>query len=251
MTRTHTGLGAFFAAIALSAIAGSASAQPLPPAAELIAKYQKAIGGKEKLADKNFVTMIGEFSMPAQGMGGAFEAFSGRPNKAALRVTINGFGEVRSGYNGAVAWSMNPMEGPRLIDGPEKLQAIDDADFESMLRNMSSFKSAETVELTKMGTKDCYKVKLVWNSGRETFDCYSPETGLLVGSMATQVSSMGAMESTTMYDEYKDFGGLRMPTRMTIQAMGFDQVLTIKEIKFTEPAATTFELPAEIKALVK
>jgi hypothetical protein len=131
------------------------------------------------------------------------------------------------------------------------VQAADNAQFESTLRNMSDFKSIETVEKTALGGKDCFKVKLVWNSGRESFDCFSAETGLLVGSVATQASNMGNMEAVTLYDDYKVFGGLTMPTKITVQVMGFEQVVTVTEIKFADLPPTTFELPAEIKALVK
>jgi hypothetical protein len=62
---------------------------------------------------------------------------------------------------------------------------------------------------------------------------------------------MGNMEAVTLYDDYKVFGGLTMPTKITVQVMGFEQVVTVTEIKFADLPPTTFELPAEIKALVK
>jgi hypothetical protein len=227
------------------------AAQPLPPAADLIARYQQAIGGKEIFAAKRAIHATGDFTVPAAGVTGSFEMFSARPNRSLMRVTMGGFGEIRSGFDGTVAWSMNPMEGPRVMQDREKAQAADNAEFESVLRDVSYFKSVETVERTTVAGRDCYKVRLVWKSDRETFDCYSPETGLLVASMGEHQSSMGAVETVTLYDDYREFEGVKVATKVSVQLMGMEQVLTMREFRFTDVPASTFELPAEIRALVR
>jgi len=234
-----------------SAATGANAQEKLPEGKDLVAKYRTMIGGVEALAGKKTMQMTGEFSMPAQGLTAEFSASSSRPNRSVMKVTIPGFGDIRSGYSGDVAWSMNPMEGPRLLEGEEIKQAKDDAEFESFLRPESLVKSFTTVERTKMGGRDCYKVRVEWKSGRESFDCYSAETGMLVATMEKQVSNMGTMEATTLFDDYKAFGGVTMPTKLTIQVSGTEQVIVLKDIKFDNVPETTFELPAEIKALIK
>jgi hypothetical protein len=252
MTRLRTRLPALFAALTLPALAVPASAQqPLPPAAELIARYQQAIGGKENFASKAAIHATGDFSVPAANITGSFEMFSARPNMVRMRVTMGGFGDITTGYDGTVAWSMNPMEGPRVMQDREKAQAADNADFESILRDVSRFKSVETVELTTVAGRECYKVRLVWQSDRETFDCYSPESGLLVASLGKQQSNMGVIDAVTLYDDYREIDGVRVATRISVQAMGFEQVLTMREFAFTDVPASQFELPAEIRALVR
>jgi len=252
MTRSRTRLPALLAALTLSVFAAPLAAQqPLPPAAELIARYQEAVGGKEKFASKTAMHATGDFAVPAAGVTGSFEMFSARPNKMLMRVTMGGFGEIKSGFDGTHAWSINPMEGPRLMQDKEKAQTADNADFESVLRDPSRFKSVETVERTTVAGRDCFKVRLVWQSDRETFDCYSPETGLLVASLGQQQSSMGVIDAVTLYDDYRDVDGVKVATKISVQAMGMEQVLTMKEIRFTDVPASTFELPAEIKALVR
>lgn len=252
MTSLRTRLPALLAALTLLAFVVPASAQqPLPPAAELIARYQQAIGGKENFAAKTGMRATGELSVPGANLTGTFEMFSARPNRMLMRVTLGGFGEMKTGYDGTVAWSVNPMEGPRLMQDREKVQAADNADFEGMLRDISRFKSVETVERTTVAGRDCYKVRVVWLSERETFDCYSPESGLLVASLGQQHSNMGVMDAVTLYDDYRDFEGVRVPTKISVQIMGVEQVLTMHEVFFTDVPASTFELPAEIRALVR
>lgn len=238
-------------ALGMALVAGAAEAQQLPAASDLVAKYRTAIGGEEAFAKHQSMTMTGSFSMPAAGITAPFSAWSARPNHAAMLVSIPGFGDIRQGYNGEVAWSLNPMEGPRVLEGAELHQVVDDSDFDSSLRPMAKIASMETVELTKMGGQDCYKVKITWKSERVSHDCYSPETGLLVASVATQESNMGATEAVTLYSDYKSFGGMTLPTRMIIQVMGMEQVLSVSDVSFDSVPEGTFKLPAEIQGLVK
>jgi hypothetical protein len=252
MTIFRTRLPVLLAALTLPVVAVPASAQQaLPPAAEIIARYQTAIGGKANFDTKTAMHATGEFSVPAANVSGSFEMFSARPNRTLMRVTMGGFGEISTGYDGTVAWSLNPMEGPRLMQDAEQAQAAEKADFESVLRDVSRFKSVETVERTTVAGRDCFKVRVVWQSDRETFDCYSPETGLLVASLGQQQSNMGVIDAVTLYDDYREFEGFRVATRISVQAMGIEQVFTMRDVRFDNLPATTFELPAEIRALVR
>jgi hypothetical protein len=236
--------------VALLSGAGTVHAQDLPAASALVAKYQAAVGGREALAKRTSMHSTGEFSIPSAGMSGQLEAWSARPNKYAMRVSIPGFGDIRTGYTGEVGWSLNPMEGPRLMTGPESLQTADEADFDSSLRPESRIASMTTIEQTKMGGRDCYKVRIEWKSGRETFDCYSTETGLLVATISKQESNMGSTEAITLYDDYKNFDGFSVPTKMTVQVMGMEQVVSITSVTFDQVQPSAFEVPAEIKPLV-
>jgi hypothetical protein len=238
-------------AIALIAAgAASGAAQDLPEAGAVIARYQQALGGRDVLKAHRSMHAVGQVSMPAQGLTADFESFSARPNRSAMRVAIAGFGEIRSGFTGDVAWSLNPMEGPRVMDGKERDQAAEESVFESTLRPAALIESAEAVERTRIGGRECLKVKLVWKSGRETHDCYSEATGLLVGSLSRQESSMGVLDSVTLYEDYREFDGVLMPARITVQVMGMEQIITIRDVRFDAVPDEAFAPPAEIRALI-
>jgi len=243
--------GRLFAAAALLLVPAALSAQALPSAAELMAAYNKAVGGEAALAKYEGMRTTGNFAIPSMGMSAGFEVYSARPNKMLTVIAIPGMGEMRQGHDGTVAWAVDPMRGARILEGLEKNAITDQADFDSSLRLARYFKSAETVEKTTMGGQECYKVKLVWNSGRETFDCYSLADGLLIARVETQQSDMGAIEAVTLLQDYSDFGGVRLPKKMLVTAMGMEQVMTIEAVDYAAIDASRFELPAEIKALVK
>jgi hypothetical protein len=95
-------------------------------------------------------------------------------------------------------------------------------------------------------------VKITYHSGRESFDCYSSETGLLVGMTQTQESPMGSVQVTTLFDDWKEFGGLKTATKLRQQMLGQEQVLTIDRLEFDRPEdAKAVEMPEQIKPLVK
>jgi hypothetical protein len=242
----------FLAVAALAALAMPATggAQELPDAQQVLARYHQAIGGAAAMEGRNSYRVVGEVQIPAVGITGSFEAFSARPNRAAQRVQIPGFGELLTGYTGRVGWSINPAEGPRLMTGGEALQLADEADFESSLRHPGVVASMTTVERTRLAGRECIKVRVAWKSGRETFDCYSEQTGLLVGTMAKQETNMGVVDAVTLYDDYRDFDGVRMAGRITIQVMGMDQIITVSEMHFNQVPDSAFEPPAAIKALI-
>lgn len=227
------------------------AAQDLPAAAELVAKYQAAIGGVEALAARTSVRSVGQVAIPAAGMTASFEAWQARPNRTAMHAVLPGFGDLRSGYTGDIAWSVNPMEGPRVMQGGEADQTADEASFDWQVRSGDRFESMTTVALTTMAGQECYRVRVLWKSGRESFDCYSTDTGLIVGSTARQESNMGAVDATTLYADYKDFSGVMMPSRVTIQTMGMEQIITIREVTFDQVPDSVFEAPAEIRALIR
>lgn len=239
------------AALLLSAGRAPVRAQSLPPAAELVGAYVQAIGGAPAFLDHSSMRMVGEFSMAAMGLKGQVETFQMKPNRSVSRVTIDGFGEIRRGFDGTVGWSMNPMEGPRLVEGEELRQLRDDSDPRTLVRDAALIASMQTVERTEMNGQPCYRVRIAWKSGRETSDCYAVDGGLLVGSTINVVSPMGSVEAQVFYSDYRSFGKLRMPTLTRQQVMGQEQAFTLTSVEFDKVDPEVFELPPEIRALRK
>ena len=134
----------------------------------------------------------------------------------------------------------------------EKLEAVrEESTFGASTRQGPNVASAETVEKTEMNGEACYKVKLVWKSGRETFDCYSVASGLLIASIGKQDTPMGSVDVTNLLSDYKDFGGQKVATRLTQQVMGQEQVLRINNVEYDAADPALFEMPAAIKALAE
>ncbi|MFN2566364.1 MAG: hypothetical protein ABR499_15315 [Gemmatimonadaceae bacterium] len=224
----------------------------LPAGRALIDRYVQVVGGREAVTRHNTIRSVGMFEMPAAGMKGEFTLVQVAPNKMAMTMNLPGMGQMWTGFDGTTGWSVNPMQGPRVLEGRELDQLRDESGPGAMLRAADRVRSAETVELTTLGGQQCYKVKITYHSGRESFDCYSPETGLLVGMIQRQESPMGSVEITTLVSDWKEFGGLKVPTRLRAQMMGQEMVQTIDRVEFDRPEdVKAVEMPKQVKPLVK
>ena len=225
-----------------------ASAQ-LPDAKTLIAKYNTEVGTAEMQKHKS-IHLIGMFELPAAGISAPIDLYRAQPNRSLQKVNIPGMGEIVRGFDGTTAWSINPMAGNQILTGKQLEQVIEESDFAGSMRDPKYVSAAETVEKTKMGTTDCYKVKLTWKSGRTTYDCYAVDTGLLVGTITSQDTPQGNIEVVSTMSEYKQFGGVKVPVKTTQSVMGQEQSLTISGVEFDKVDDATFAVPDAIKALV-
>jgi hypothetical protein len=221
-----------------------------PQAKDIVARYEQAVGGYAALMNHPVTRMKGTFEMPAMGVKGPLEIVVAREGLVIMTVDIPGMGQLLTGYDGAHGWSVNPMQGARLLTGSELDELKRQGNPSAELRRMENFTSATIVEKTKLNGQDCYKVAFVWKTGRESWDCFAVETGLIVASGNKQEGPMGTMDILTLTSDYKDFGGIKVATRMAQEAMGQTQVFTINTVTYEPLDRAVFAPPAAIQALV-
>jgi hypothetical protein len=239
-----------FATASLTAQVTPAGEESLPPAQQVMDRYHEAMG-LATFANIQSMHSLGQLTIPAAGITGTLEIWQGRPDRTLMHASVPGYGDVHTGFTGEVGWSLDPMEGARLLTGSEAAQAQDDAHFDSHLRTSELIDSVITLERTTLSGYDCYKVRTVWKSGRTTQDCFSAETGLLVGSMRTHHAATGPADALILYEEYRVFGDLRIPTRITTHINGIDQVITLDKVTLNRVEDSAFDPPAAIRALIE
>jgi hypothetical protein len=223
----------------------------LPEVGAIIDRYVEAIGGEELLRSLTSSHMTASFTMPAQGINGDLEMFAAAPNQILVRTNLMGMGETATGFNGQVGWSIDPMMGPRLLQGKELDQLRDEADFYGDLYAPETFTEMEVMGLEEFGGTSCYAVRLVRLSGLESTEFFEVDTGLLRGMRSTQESVMGSIMVTTLLSEYQQFGGPLVPTKM-LQEFGMGQMaeITLQSVEYNTVPSDAFVLPADISTLV-
>lgn len=229
----------------------AADTTPLPPAQSILDRHLEATGGRKALAARRSVHAVGTVSIPANGMTGTIEVFAARPNKQLVKTSLAGIGEVMEGFDGTHAWSINPMTGPMVLKGEELAQRAFDAEFDSQLNAATRYASMKTLEKTTFDDRECYKVALTRKDGGEDIHFYDAATGLLAGTVTTRKTSMGEMTATATLKDYRKTGDLLQPyvTRQSVQGMEIVTTFTSYEYDKVDPAV--FELPAQIKAMIK
>ena len=224
-------------------------APSLPSAAEVLERHREAIGGAEAIRRYTSRRIAGRFELTAQAIAGPLEILAAAPDRIVLRMELGGLGRVERGFDGTTGWSIDPGIGPRLLQGRELDELRHSAEFYSELKDPSQFSSSAVLERTTFEGKDCYVLKLVRRSGIEVTEYYEVGSGLLVGSQMNSTSAMGSIPTTVVVDDYKEFGGVLMPTRVRQRAMGVEWVLTTTSVEHDTVPAGAFALPAAIAAL--
>jgi hypothetical protein len=250
--RLATMAALLFAPLYAQAPAKTETASELPAAREIINRHIKAVGGREAILAHKSMHATGTLSVPAQGMSGPMEVFAAtNPDRMLVKITIAGIGDIIEGFDGSHAFSMNPMTGPLLKVGKELTQTKLDADLYSELRDPQKYPEVKTIEKTTFDGRPCYKVSVKRIDGAEDFDFYDVATGLRAGTINTRETQMGTVTMTTVETDYKTFGKLIQATTMTQQIMGVEQKITLLTVEYDNLAASAFELPDAIKALIK
>lgn len=237
------------AALAVFAAAPAVAEDALPSAREIVDRFVEVTGAKA-LEDQTMRKSTGTFSVPAQGLSGTLTIYQKAPNLSYTEIELTGVGKIRQGYNGEVAWSLDPFQGPQLSTDVALAQQMEQANFYGPLYRESDVQAMEVVDQREWNGEQVYAVKVTRQAGIPSIEFFSVETGLLVGAESEIHSPMGAMPVTSGASEYEEMAGVMMATKSTMSMMGMQQVLEIESVS-TEPFdESVFELPAEIKALV-
>lgn len=233
------------------AVALPAAEEPLPPAEKIIDRYIEATGGKaahEKVKSA-IVTMT--MSMPAQGMKMGITSYVVSPNKHFVSVEVPGMGTMEEGSDGVVAWSKNPMMGPRLKEGEEKELAFRSNAMDKDLRWRQYYTKAETTGTDTVDGKAVYKVVMTPKVGNPETRYYEKDSGLMVKLATVQKTPMGDIPSETSFSDYKKFDDILGPTKMAVKAGPQEMQMSIDKIQFNaDIPADKFKVPADVQALI-
>ena len=222
---------------------------PLPTASDIFTKSIEAIGGEAAIRKHTSMVTKGTLSMPAAGMSGKLEIITLAPNKILTLMEFPGVGKITQGFDGTVGWSMNPMQGPSLIEGSMLEELKKSSDMYKDLDPSKIWSKAETKGAVNFGGVPCYEIAVTGGPGDGAL-YYDIQTGLTRGMILTVESPMGKMPSTTMMSDYKEFDGVKIATRTDVEAMNMKQVLVVDSVDYKSIDPAIFNLPPEIKALV-
>ena len=224
----------------------AASDTALPAIDQVLDKCVAAMGGKEALARITSRQAKGTFELASMGVTGTVTVLSKAPNRAATITDIAGFGAFRTGFDGTIAWSDNPMAGLRELGGDALAAAKRDAVFNGELKLKDIFGKLVVTGRQKVNEKDAFVVEATPAGGKAETLFFDTETGLLVRHDAERSSDQGMALVETHYGDYRAVDGVKVPfsikqvmPQMTI-AITLTEVthnVDIEDAKFAKPAA--------------
>jgi len=243
--RTVRSLAAAVAAAVLAAV--PAAAQDLPPAAELIERFNR-VSGVSGLTGQDHGHLV--YEMSVMGMTMRLENRWAGSDRLYARMSTP-FGDTAEfGRNGDVFWMVDPEDGPRLMTEQEMEAQRSATSMGANVLAMASIRSAETLERTEVEGVPCYRIKVVDDFGVESEHCLAVDGGALVSSTLWAASRSGGSTATILFQDYRDVGRHKVPGRLVIRAQGQEVVTTLTHASAEAQPESAFAVPPAVRALL-
>lgn len=237
----------FFTAVLLSnvAMAGDVS-QELPEAAELIAASIRATGGRAAYDRLENMVLRGTITMP--GMEATITAYAARPTKSRAAMTLGEMGTVIEGTTEEYAWSQQPMQPPKLIEGKERTDRLRRARFPSYLLYWKEyFDDAKTVGVIEDNGRRLYEIVMTPAEGSPTHVFFDSETGLHVKTQETSTVQGQEVAVESVFADFKETAGVLFPHKTVQNTMGMQIELIVTSVKVNQDIPDTrFDPPKRL-----
>ncbi len=227
----------------------SSKAKPLPSVQQVMDRYVSALGGHDAIYKHKSMTVRGKFEIPEKSLSLDRIAYY-KSSKMLYQINLPNGTHYQEGFDGKVAWQLDPTDGPAISQGDVVKSKERDADMYYPAHITDYFSSMEVVDVTEFEGHTCYHLKGTnkWGIVNEHF--YDTNSGLLVGYRFDTRWRGGSGYESEVFSDYKDFGGWLMPTRSVHKSAEATQVETITAVSFDDVDDSVFALPDPIKALL-
>ncbi len=239
-------------AILLAAPLALAADETAPKAETILDHFIEVTGGKAAYEKRHSKVSQGTVEFVGRGIRGQVTEYDEAPDKLYRTAQFEGVGDEEEGVDGKVAWEKSSMQGPRIKEGKERDEAIEEAMFNEPLLWRQIYSEVATKGSEPVEGEDCWKVAAKTRNGKTEDLFFSKKTGLLLKEKAVQTTQMGEIPVETLMSDYRDFSGVLEPATLKQKFAGQELLLRINDIKVnTGIPADRFALPADIQALVE
>ncbi|MCE9603079.1 MAG: hypothetical protein K8S21_12820 [Gemmatimonadetes bacterium] len=235
----------------LLAVPGAALPAQAPTAQSITARHDSLVGGRAALEAHRSMRLVGTYAIPDAGIVAPLEILKLRPDKYLFRTTFGPIGEILSGYDGTNAWAVQPGQGAILLEKEMAKQVADQADFFGDLHDLTRFAKVELAEETELEGRRVQRVRMIRASGDTIVEYFDPASGLSAGSLTVASGPLGRSETTTLVGDYKDFGGLKVATRIEQRTPQYRLIISILSVEFDTVDAAAVEPPESVRLLIK
>ncbi len=195
-------------------------------------KYIDAIGGKANVSKISSYTINAAMSMQGQNID--LKMVKAQGGKEVTQVTMMGQVIQKQVFDGKTGYS--EQMGQKV---PMKPEQIASKQMNTELFEEMAFAKSPEYKLTgieKIGGEDSYAIK-----GPETTYYYSVKTGLKTGETRTVKAQGQEVSVPTVFSDYKDVAGVKMPYSITVNQMGMDMTMTVKSYDINQAKDSDFK----------
>jgi hypothetical protein len=233
--------------LAIAASLGAAEPAAPPTAQQILDRYVEAAGGRAALEKLKSRVMKGKIEVTALGVTGPFEVRAKAPNKQVSTVEFEGFGAMREGFDGTVAWAVAPLQGVRTKSGGELARVQRSTVFPRELKFRETYDRLEAKGASKVGAADTWVLEGTVKNGKPDRLYFDQKSGLLLREETVVESPVGEMNFQIDLSDYRDIDGIKVPFTMRVPQpaeVGFQ--IRFDEVKHNvDLADTEFAKPAQ------
>lgn len=242
-------VGSCIPVLGAAAPGAPAAADKLPTVRYVLERYVAVTGGREALLRHESVTIHGRYQQPAAKRD--VEVVDYYKHGKWLQVSMLPAGKSSSGYDGHTAWDLDSHGKVTIHRGDEVLSIARDADMYYHLHVLDYFRSMEVVDVQPFNGRLCYHLKGINNWGRFNEQYYDKENGLLVGYAFNTAWRGGNGAATAVFEDYRDFGGVRMAAKTTSRDGDSLFYYVITSVTWDGVPDSTFTLPEAVRATLR
>lgn len=216
----------------------------LPTVDEIVAKYEKAVGGKAAFEKLTSRVSKGSFDMGEMGNAGTTEVYQKAPNKLVTITDIPGFGVVRSGVSGGVAWLDTPQTGVQELTGDAGAASKRGADFYQEIRLKETYPKMVVKDKESFDGHDVYVIEATPTEGAPELLSFDADSGLLVRIQSQIQAPQGMIDIDSRLGDYREVDGVKLPFEIHQVRSDFSFTIKLTEVKHNVPIDDAkFEMP--------
>jgi len=190
-------------------------------------KFINAIGGKEKVRGIKDVKQV--LNGTVQGINLSIEIYQKYPNKLFQKLDA-GVMQQETKFDGLKGYSSG-MGQQVNIDGDELELMKSQASLNLELYYKEYNLVPEVTGIETIDGKDYYRVKFPLPNNKSFTRYYEISTGLLSRLVSTIDTPQGSFTQTTVYDDYREIAGVKMPYKLIQGMAGQNITLEVKSIE--------------------
>lgn len=217
--------------LAFALIFSGAAVAQAPTAEQVLDKFVEASGGKAALEKVTSTASKGTVDVTFAGVSATAEFLAKSPDKSYFVFNVDGYGQVKQGFDGKTAWSESPDAGLRELTGEQAETIKRGAVFNAPLKWRELFAKAELKGKEKVGERDVWAVVLTPAKGGPTTQYFDAENGLMLKVTSPAVGDQGEYTAITEFSDYRDVDGVKEPFVLKNTIPMGDLIIKFTEVK--------------------
>jgi len=250
--RIAAGASILLVFLAIGAVREDASqtAPPLPKAESLLDSFVEKAGGRavfEKIVSRRTTAELKMSVMPVPG-----EVMSTTTKAGPYRVVVDtkAIGRIEYGSDGPVVWEINPVTGPRILEGSEarRYRLLNGLDLPMRWREI--FKKVECTAIVPVADKPAFQVQALSLEDYPVTYYFDQVSGLLVKIEYPMETLAGPGKQEIFLSDYRAVNGVLFAHLQVRREAGREMTLVFKIVEYNiDIPEGTLALPDAIRKL--